>query len=264
MNPDVEVRVNADDFGKVLDRWLLLTRQELSAAINRRMFYVLLRLYILIPPKSVQELRQKITSYLDESVNSGMRRFDKKTGKQIGKRREFMRVHKIINAARGKAGLRGLYGEEMKAAAAKVRRRSIGSAGYLKSAVVLALRGIQPKFSQWGRRTKKANGIERAGNAELARIGMEYGVTGSHRNVAIMKGAKATVVAARPGMDPLAYVNLSIGIADKQEGRVDAIYRTAAAMAFADEKDEMLAHLGDVIDDAANKACSESQNGRAS
>jgi hypothetical protein len=49
-------------------------------------------------------------------------------------------------------------------------------------------------------------------------------------------------------------MNLSIGIADNQLERVNAIYTTAATRAFRDERIEMEKHLADKLAQAADEA----------
>lgn len=263
---------NLGDFQKVMDAWLLLSTRELSGAVNRRMFFLLVRVYSLLPPKSVDAQRAKIKAYLNTPIgyNGGLRRIDKKTGKQIGKARQFTLANKIVNAKLGKAGSPGLYGDAMKKASASLRRRAIGSVGYLKSPVVKAIKSINGHFTQWGGQLragfKKSDRGKRtvSANAALVKIGAEYGISMAHGNVSMHKGAKSSTYPARPGINPTASAALSLGLAPGQEGKVGSIYDAAFSRAFSDERDEMLAHLSDVMDSTANDAVLVSSGGKVS
>ena len=263
------VQINVEEFSKVLRAWTIKSEQELAKALNRRMFFLLVRLYALVPPKNPQEARAKITEYMNAEV--GPAKFSKRTGKPLGKNRIFRRVNLIAQARAKEAGHKGLYGKTMRRASGSIRRHAIGSVGYLKAGVVRAIKFMNGHFTQWGGRTKKSNGREINPNGALVKIGAEYGIFASAGNVTIFKGAKAFGYPANPGVNPRAIVGLSIGLGGgggvaklpDPMGRVSEIYDTAMAKAMADEMTELRNHLSDVIDDCADKACAESPNGRA-
>lgn len=258
----VEITTNIAEFDKAMKRWLLLTQQELAKAVNRRMFFLLVRLYVLTPPQNPQAQRDKIRAYLNEPVGDSMNRVSRKTGKRIGNARVFRRVNKIINAARGKAGQKGFYGPAMRKASGSFRKRAIGSVGYLKAPIVLAIRAFNGHFTQWGGKTKKANGREINPNAALIKIGADYGVFASAGNVSMFKGAKAQSRPAQPGWNPVASATMTLAT-KSDTNRVDSIYTEAMSKALSGETTEILRHLGDVVDETANQACIESPNGRA-
>ena len=258
MKPTVEI--NTEEFHRVMRLWMLKSSQELSKAVNRRMFFLLVRLYVLTPPKNPQAQRDKIRSYLGHEI--GERRFSAKTGKKVGKQRALKRVHLIIQARLAKAGKAGLYGAKMKEATKTFLKRSIGSVGYLKAPVVRAIKGFSGHFSQWGGTTKKARGANYNPNSALVRIGAEYGVFASSGNVAMFKGAKAQNKPARPGLKPTAESSMSVSTRE-DTGKIDSIYRDAVSKAFADETAEMRAHIEDVMNETAEQAVQETANGRA-
>lgn len=254
------VQINLDEFQTVLRRWLVLSSQELARALNRRMFFLMVRFYVLAPPQNPQAKRDKIRRYMTEEL--GQRRFDKKTGKKVGKARALRRVHLITQALNKKAGKKGLYGSAMKKAAASTLRRAVGSVGYLKAPIVKAIRIFNGHFTQWGGRTRKANGKDVSPNAALIRIGRDYGVFMSAGNVGMFKGAKASGKAANPSWNPEAQASLSL--ATKSDiGPIESRYEDAMTRALADERAEMLTHISEVVDAAADQAASESPNGRA-
>lgn len=245
--------IEADKFNEVMKRWLVTTTRELSVAVNARMAFLLMRMFVLIPPHRVQQKRDEIRTYFHQPI--GDRRKDKKTGKAVGRARQLRRVHLIAQARNAKAGKPGLYGEDMAKAAASLRRKAVGSVGYLKSGLIGAIRKFQGHFTQFGGSTKKSGGKQISGNAAFMRLVDQYG--GGPGNVAKHRGAKFEVLTAKPGLSGSkteAWMQVSIGIADDQVQKVDAIYATAATRAFRDEREEMERHLAEKLADAADAA----------
>jgi len=254
VKPTIDFNAEATRFQKMLREWLATTSRELPAAINARMFYMLLRVYLLTPPKNPQEARNKIHDYMRQPI--GERRFDKKTGKRVGVKsnRVFRRQHLIAQARAKKEGKNGLYGDAMRKASASLFRRAVGSVGYLKSAVVGAIKKISPNFSQWGFAERKGKNPRASveANTALAKIAQEYSGVGAS-NVSRMKGAKNSVSLAVPGKST-AQVKLSIGIREDQLARVSAIYQDSFGQALRDERIEMERVIAERLEAAAQKA----------
>ncbi len=247
--------IEAEKFNEVMKRWLVTTSRELSVAVNARMAFLLMRMFVLIPPHRVQQKRDEIRTYFHQPI--GDRRKDKKTGKAVGRARQLRRVHLIAQARNAKAGKPGLYGEDMAKAAASLRRKAVGSVGYLKSGLIGAIRKFQGHFTQFGGSTKKSGGKQISGNAAFMRLVDQYGGMQGTGNVAKHRGAKFEVLAAKPGLSGSkteAWMQVSIGIADDQVQKVDAIYATAATRAFRDEREEMERHLAEKLAVAADAA----------
>jgi hypothetical protein len=247
--------IEAEKFNEVMKRWLVTTSRELSVAVNARMAFLLMRMFVLIPPHRVQQKRDEIRTYFHQPI--GDRRKDKKTGKAVGRARQLRRVHLIAQARNAKAGKPGLYGEDMAKAAASLRRKAVGSVGYLKSGLIGAIRKFQGHFTQFGGSTKKSGGKQISGNAAFMRLVDQYGGMQGTGNVAKHRGAKFEVWTAKPGLSGSkteAWMQLSIGIADDQVQKVDAIYATAATRAFRDEREEMERHLAEKLAVAADAA----------
>ncbi len=250
-----ELTIETERFNEVMKRWLATTSREMSVAVNARMAFLLMRMFVLIPPHRVQQKRDEIRTYMQQTI--GDRRMDKKTGKAVGRARQLRRVHLIAQARNRKAGGIGLYGEKMKTASASLRRKAVGSVGYLKSGLIGAIRKFQGHFTQFGGSTKKSKGKQISGNAAFMRLVREYGGLEGTGNVAKHRGAKFQVSTAKPGFSgpkTEAWMNLSIGIADNQLERVNAIYTAAATRAFRDERIEMEKHLADKLAQAADGA----------
>lgn len=244
------VSIDTTEFQSAIRQMLAKTSRTLPQFLNARMFYLLLRMFAALDPKDPQAERNRIRNYLNEPV--GERRFDKRTGKKVSKIRSLQRRHLIAQAKNAQAGNAGLYGEAMKSAAAKLSRWSIGSVGYLKSTVARAIKKINGHFTQFGYTTKKHNGRQVAGNAALIAMANQYGLAlGS--NVGMHKGSRAYVKKAVAGFNPSALADMSLRIADGQEGRVTSRMNAAAATAFRDETIEMQRHLARQMQDLANE-----------
>lgn len=256
------IDIETEKFNEVMKRWLVTTTRELSVAVNARMAFLLMRMFVLIPPHRVQQKRDEIRTYLNQPI--GDRRTDKKTGKKVGKARMLRRVHLIAQARRAKmategSGPKGLYGERMAKAAASLRRKAIGSVGYLKSGLIPAIRKFQGHFTQFGGSSKKSKGKQISGNAAFMRLVREYGGLAGTGNVARHRGSKTDVWLAKPGFGGSkseAWASISVGIADGQVAKVNEIYTTAATRAFRDEREEMERHLAEKLEAAAEDAIS--------
>lgn len=247
--------IETEKFNEVMKRWLVTTTRELSVAVNARMAFLLMRMFVLIPPHRVQQKRDEIRTYLNQPI--GDRRVDKKTGKKVGKARMLRRVHLIAQARAKSTGKQGLYGERMAKAAGSLRRKAIGSVGYLKSGLIGAIRKFNGHFTQFGGSSKKSKGRQISGNAAFMRLVREYGGLEGTGNVSKHRGAKFEALTAKHGFSGAkteAWVQLSIGVADDQVQRVNAIYTTAATRAFRDEREEMERHLAEKLEAAAEDA----------
>jgi hypothetical protein len=237
------VAIDTSRFDAAWKEYLPKTKRSLADAINARTFFLMLRLYCLLPPKSPQAARNKILDYFNRPV--GEARFDKKTGKKVGRSRQLRVVHLIAQAKNAKAGKPGLYGADMRKAAGALRRRAAGSVGYLKSAVTKAIKRLSPSFQQFGgtRRARKGSaGVKSvAGNQALINLANQYGLP--QENVSVHRGSSAYAYNAKAGFNPSSYVRLNIGLADNQIGNVEAIYAKAMQQAYNDEARDLETHI---------------------
>jgi len=233
------VSIDMTEFNAAMKQLLATTSRTLPEFLNSRLFFWLLRIYAALDPKSPQSERNRIRAYLNEPI--GERRFDKRTGKKVGRGRMLQRRHLIVQAKNSKAGNKGLYGEEMKKAAGAFSRKAIGSVGYLKAAVAKSIKAINGHFSQFGYTTKKSGGKQVPGNAALIAIANQYGLKAE--NVAMHKGARGYAYPAKDGFNPYSIADMAVAIADDQVGRVSERYSVAGQRATNDETVEMQKHL---------------------
>lgn len=250
MRPAVYMEVDTSRFDAALKQYLLTTRRDLHKAINARFFYLMVRLFVLVPPRSPGQERRRISDYLGKPLGD-INRKSKKTGKRIGRSRLLRRVHLIVQAKEAKAGRRGLYGEEMKTMASALMRKSIASVGYLRSAVVKAIRVYNKGFTQfqaqkWKPLVKPAGyKAPKKTNAALVALANQYGLP--EENVAVHKGTRARGFQAVPGYNPTATIVMTAGIADNQYNRVASIYNPAMQRALDDETAELANHMTEAL-----------------
>jgi len=246
--------VDSGKFDLAMKQYLLTTSRDLHKAINSRFFYLMVRLFVLVPPKSPGQERRRIADYLGTPVGD-INRKSKKTGKRVGTSRILKRLHLIVQARAAKDPTKnfsgGLYGKTMKKAASSFMRKAIGSVGYLRSAVVKSIRIYNRGFSQYsapkwvplvkppGYRAKKKP------NAALVAMANQYGL--QEENVAIHKGTVAHGFQAVPGFNPTAFVSMRTGVADNQYNRVSEIYNKAMQKAMDDETTEMINHMTEAL-----------------
>lgn len=250
MRPAVSIEVDTSRFDAALKQYLLLTKRDLHKAINSRFFFLLVRLFVLVPPKSPGQERRRIADYLGTPVGD-INRKDSKTGKRVGRSRIFRRVHLIAQSRQAKSGDRGLYGERMKKVASELMRKAIGSVGYLRSMVVKGIRVYNRGFAQFEsakrKKLKKPSTAKRIPptNKVLLALANQYGLP--EENVAVHKGTRARGYEAVPGWNPTASISMTAGIADNQVGRVQSIYNPAMQRALNDELAEMEAHIAEAL-----------------
>lgn len=218
---------------------LLASKRTLADAVNSRMSFLLMRVFALMPPRRVQEQRDKIRAYL--AVQIGERRFDKKTGKKVGRSRILRRDHLIVQARRKRAGMKGAYGQEMAKAVGEFRKATVGSIGYLKSGLVQLIRRFNGHFMQTGGTQVRGGtkGQKTSPNAAFMKILANYGLLVGHGNVAIHRGVKVAYNFPVMSLNPIAIAQISLKLKEGQEGKVNAMYEEATTTALHDERKEM-------------------------
>lgn len=286
------VTTNSAEFQRVWNLWLRNTKDELAKAINRRLFFLLARCYVLAPPSSPATERAKIKAYMNEAIagSSGKLRLVQKLGKRtksgntvsygtklVWEKRKgstLLRKNLITQAIWKRLGLKGLYGADMRAASGKIANHAQNSVGFLKSGFARGIRKISGSFVSFGK-VDKTGKVIRNPNAALVKFAQDYGAGHSPAdNTSIHRGAQANCYPARSGWNPMAYGNLSYKFADPgSKGRPSNVsdYESSGRQileqvvnrAFADEYAEMKAHLDEVMTYTADQACLTSPDGRA-
>lgn len=153
--------IDASELNRAIAEYAKTTTRAWPEIMNQRAANVIRRMLEIIPPKPGEEqatranVRNELTEELAVKVRlatSGKRKgqflrvgskhFSRRRTK--GKDRSLRRVHLIAQAARRKAGKKGLYGESMRLYAAKmVQSRQVG-VGWIKAMLIPLARGLQP------------------------------------------------------------------------------------------------------------------------
>ena len=60
MRPVVNMTVDSSKFDAAMKAYLLQTSRDLHKAVNSRFFYLMVRLFVLVPPKSPGQERRRI------------------------------------------------------------------------------------------------------------------------------------------------------------------------------------------------------------
>lgn len=265
---------------KAFRAYALQTNRELSAELNRRMFYIGLRAFVLMAPRYIQEAKARAKAYVEAfrgnsaaNVASVMQGLGTATGK--GKRliqrrvnkvtKDSLRlVHLIAQARRLKRGLKALTPWQIKAQAQTAKsefrkgvgniRKGAAAQGRVKAAIVkmldsLSKANIGRAFSQYGKEAKvNRKGVtvrpETPPNAALAKIAGEYGVGfNAKSSVGVMGGLRANTSSAKPGMNPVVSVYLEGEIRDDQVSKVNAKLSAAFQQALNDEAAQLEAKM---------------------
>ena len=247
-------------FNAVMREWLAGSSREFTVAMNSRMSFFLMRAFILVPPLRAQEKRDKIKSYLNRPI--GAKRI--KAGKPAKKANQLQLVHLIINSSGRRdndPGRRGLYGEQMRQAAAAMRRMAIGSVGYLKSGIATAIKRFNGHFTQFGTsiqeaKSSKFKGKKISANGAFTQLMQQYAPGEGVGNIAKHKGAKVKTMPATfaVGLKSNAAMVLSLKIKDGEQSRVSAIYSQAFMVALRDERVEMERVIAERLEATAQKA----------
>jgi len=271
----VSIQIDASQFQKAVKEYIANSDKELSAELNRRMFYVLLRVMVLIPPMSISAAKQKAKNYLEAFVSLGVAKRGESGKKPASKM--LRRIHLIAQGRLKRAGKKPLLPFEIKQQSAtpksdlrkslgSIRRAAISGQGYVKSAVVKALdrlsrANLGRAFSQYGRaavvrKSGKVSRPEAQPNAALLKIAAEYGANnplGQSSNVGIFRGTKANVTPAKPGFSPQAVAEMLGYVRTGEEAKVNGILASAFQRALNDEAAQLVAKMAEKAQAVADK-----------
>jgi hypothetical protein len=265
---------------KAFRAYALQTNRELSAELNRRMFYIGLRAFVMMAPRYIQEAKARAKAYVEAfrgnsaanvaSVSQGLGTATGKGKRMIQRRvnkvtKDSLRlVHLIAQARRLKRGLKALTPWQIKAQAQTAKsdfRKGVGSIrsgaaaqGRVKGAIakmldLLSKANIGRAFAQYGR----AASVNRKGvtvrpetppNAALAKIAGEYGVGfNAQSSTGVFGGLRANVAAAKPGINPVVSIRLEGKIQSDQVPKVNGKLAAAFQQAFNDEAAQLEAKM---------------------
>lgn len=263
---------------KVFREYALASHRELSAELNRRMFYIGVRAFVLMVPKHVQAAKARAKAYIEEfrgqaaaKVSAAVRGLDpadekgRRRIKRIQKK-ALRLVHLIAQSRRMKRGESALSPWQIKKQAATGKsefRKGVGSVrsgaaaqGRIKASIAIMLHMLSKanlgrSFSQYGRaaKTNRAGVIvrpEQPPNAALAKMAGEYGVAiDTRNNVGIMQDLWAGVSPARPGANPSVSILIEGKIRSSQIMKVEQKLSAAFQQAITDEAAQLAAKMAE-------------------
>lgn len=228
------VRVDTRNFQMAWRKYLAVTSRSLPQAINSRMFFVLVRAYLILPPKSPVSQRKKFRDDLTQLVKP-----------RNNPSREVLKLYAIVNSGRRP----GLYGKRMAVAAGKVMARAIGGVGYLRALTVRGIKGFQ-SFRQFGTKRLKTG---KYGGANKAAVTLASKYDTQKESVAIYRNSSAKAISfkAQNGFSPVASVQISGASPQRIAASGQNVLRTAFVKSFADETVELEQYLlAKLADDA--------------
>lgn len=217
----LDANVNVPQFTKALRKVAALTNQELHKFINRKMFFVTVEAKKQTPVVSRAQIEQElgVKGYrLEYGKRGGILARSKKQRGYNAVTNSTSLVHLIINARRGEAKQKGLYGGAMRTAVGKFLAKRFRSVGTLRGGWQGALRTL----------------------------GRAVGLSGYNGGASIKTGVRgrSTVKLARPGWNPTATVVYNTNSFDKDHRPyIDARLGRAMANGFSKETANMNRHL---------------------
>lgn len=224
MKPTVSIETR--NFDEAVKLALLGTKRTLGQAINTRMFFLLARLFMLVPPSDPQAARDRNREYL----------------------RTNRRAYRIANSRAIAGGGRALTGEALDAEVLRIRRRATGGVGYLRAVVVKAIKRFGG-YNQFGRRSKSGKWGKL--NSASIRLADQYGVATANVSIFRRSSVRNDSRRALEGWNPTAQVNMTGQARDS--GAVGAVYSAALRRAQEDERQEILNHIAGQIRDVAEE-----------
>lgn len=146
------IEINTHQFRNALIAYAKTTKRSMPEILNQRALNIAGRAFDLIPPKSgsgVDAKRRQIRNYMNALLAQKVRQV--KSGPNAGRfkksgqsRDQLMRKHLIAQLRAKQRGEKGLYGNEMRKASARVSRVAQNSVGFLKSLFLPIIATLNP------------------------------------------------------------------------------------------------------------------------
>lgn len=252
----ITVEVDTKRFDEAVRVMLRDSKKDIRDFLNNRLFFVLLRVFVLTPPKNIQQERTRVSNYLGQWMvmkdpeGRFIEKKSKKTGKRLGRNRVLKRVNLIVNKRLGALGGKGIYGRQMREVSGKFWRSAVNSVGYLKSVSLRAIKHLSPGFAQFGyaeRKNKKTGELMKGRSANAALLATAKQYEAETRNVGLFKGVTSITHKAEAMFNARASARLRIGLADGEAPKVDAIMLPVIQKALDDEAKEMESQVAGLL-----------------
>lgn len=240
-------RIDASRLQAAIREHLKLTSRSTADALNARMQAVLMRTYMLLPPRDPQAERNRLKAELTRELEQRGRVLQTGRGKgqfkRWGKSRQYQFRHRLVQAKERFSG--SDMGKKIKRAAGRMLRTRLSAVGYVKGLCIYALRQINGgRFSQFGGTRGKSAVAQWRPNAMMVRLAAEYNHAVSGNVAVNPKGYRGSV---RPAVDGAISPRVTVDVAslatNKTTDRVATLYANAAQQAANHEADELVRHI---------------------
>jgi hypothetical protein len=231
MSDAVKFDLNTEEFQKTLNQYLAFTSRDLPSALNTKMFYIARGASRLTPKANRSSVEQEL-GVVGYAVKIGKRgkplmrdgrfKWDKLYSRKVTV------ANLIINSRKGKAGKKGLYGQEMLAAVVDMIRKRTRSIGTLKAGWLGAIRTFGSAIGQSGDIEQLSSHIKGRTKAKIA----------------------------TPGFSPscsLEYLTNSYTTHPEHMGYIDKRVEAALNQAYKDEMASMEKYIIEKMQGRANK-----------
>jgi hypothetical protein len=203
MIPRAEIDIR--EFNRAIATLAKGSRQKAVHIANQVALDVAGEWFDVMPPPigQINQRRREIRSYMQAVIGRRLSRKERKAGKH-----QLMRMHLIIQSRRRRAGLRGLYGDEMRRLSGRFSGQAQRSVGYLKVMLLPIIRGLNRVM-----RTAQASGIR----GYVKRFAETGGAGGGRISIWPGSGGYGIVTPAA-GTNPLAILRLQWNFHGPREG----------------------------------------------
>jgi hypothetical protein len=223
-------------FQSALKAYILSSSRTLADVVNSRMFFLLIRTYMHLGPKSPKNSKKEVRQRMEELYES-----NGKSSKRI-----YLWANKLVKQ---KGKTRKENAEALRLAVIKVRRSQLGGIGYLRSVVQRGIRKFIGKKSNSKPGSKpKAASDDNSLFSQYKVVQKESAVFGQNRTK-----ARAMSKLARDGINPVAEVQLVCESETRLRSGLSGAFTKAMSDALLGETIEMETRLKEKMIDLAMK-----------
>ncbi len=235
MSKGATLVMDTSQFNRGAQMLVDVARRSARDIVNQAALDVSGRAFDNLAPSDPQAKRTEIKKHLEAEISVPVRKI--KTGPNAGKivrdnrRRALQRVHLLVNFYRGKSKKRGLYGEGMKRAAGRMKKKRQVGVGYLKSVFLPIIRMLNP----------------------LCKFKFPYSKTHS---ISRWPGSRGFGIAqpAQRGAHPLVLLKIGVKVRNPQDAKVNKMMQKAFQEALDWKAGKMQREAERIMDEALQSA----------
>ena len=220
------MNLDSTRFQSALKAYMLSSSRTLADVVNSRMFFLLIRTYMNLGPRSPRNSKKEVRQRLESLVDS-----NGKSSKLV-----YLLANQLVQQ---KGQTRKKNAEALKKAVSKIRKSQINGVGFMRSVIERGIRKFKGKKSdnRWGAKPKgpsEANSLF----SQYQAVKKETFVFPSYRS----KG-NATPTEARNGINPTAQVQFICESETRLRGILPNAFNQAMSKAILGETIEMETRL---------------------